>query len=97
MLNFIGSLLGKIADRVLPDRAKINEAQSRINETEVGGAPASILRLWRSFLGWVLALIFAWEIVGRSIIATYFPDVTLPPSVLKEITSLLMAMMGMGW
>ena len=97
MFDLLGKLLGKVADRVLPDRAKVNEAQSRINEQEIAGAPSSALRLWRSFLGWVLALIFVWEIIGRGIIATYFPDVTLPPSVLKEITSLLMAMLGMGW
>lgn len=90
-------ILGGLLDKVLPDRAKANEAQSRINEAEVSGAPASRLRLWRGFLGWVLALVFAWEVVGRGIVATYWPDITLPPSVLKEITTVLMGMLGLGW
>lgn len=90
-------ILGGILDKIIPDRAKANEAQSRINEAEVSGAPASILRLWRGFLGWVLALVFAWEVVGRGIVATYWADITLPPSVLKEITTVLMGMLGLGW
>ena len=33
-------------------------AQIRLNERETENAPSSVLRLWRSFLGWVLALLF---------------------------------------
>ena len=35
------SLIGKI----LPNRSAVNQAQSRINEAEVAGAPPSMLRL----------------------------------------------------
>lgn len=90
-------ILGGLLDKVLPDRGKANEAQSRINEAEVGGAPASILRLWRSFLGWVLALAFAWEVIMRPVIVTYWPDALLPPSVLGEVSKLLLGMLGLGW
>ena len=90
-------ILGTILDKVIPDRAKVNESQSKINEAEISGAPASRLRLWRSFLGWVLALAFSWEVIGRSVITTYWPGVKLPPSVLKEISTLLMGMLGLGW
>lgn len=95
-ISAVAGLLGKVFDRVLPDKSRINEAQSRINEAEVGGAGASFLRLWRGFLGWVLALIFAWEVVGRTIIATYWPDVTLPPSMLKEVLTILLGMLGLS-
>lgn len=72
-------------------------AQSRINEAEVSGAPPSRLRLWRSFLGWALTLAFLWEVMVRPVILTYWPDTPLPPSVLKEITSLLLGMLGLGF
>ena len=95
-LPVVGGILERVFDRVLPDKSKINEAQSRINEAEIGGGPASILRLWRSFLGWVLAIVFAWEVVARPIIATYSPNTTLPPSMLKEILTLLLGMLGLS-
>ena len=90
-------ILGQILDKVLPDRSKINDAQARINEAEVAGAPASHLRLWRSALGWVLAAAFAWEVIGRPIVLTYWPGVLLPPSVLGEVSKILLAMLGLGW
>jgi hypothetical protein len=93
-IPFVGKLLEKIFDRALPDKSKSNEAQARINEAEVSGAPTSHLRLWRSFVGWVMGLAVAWEILFRPVIVTYWPDAMLPPSMLKEVLSLLMAMMG---
>ncbi len=33
----------------------------------------------------------------RPVILTYWPDTPLPPSVLKEITSLLLGMLGLGF
>ena len=92
----VATLLGKAFDRILPDKAKINEAQSRINEAEVAGSGQSLLRNWRGFLGWVLAIVFAWEVVGRVIIATYWPEATLPPSMLKEIVTILLGMLGLS-
>ena len=90
----IADLVNKLVDRLLPDRTKQSEAQSRINEAEVSGAPASKLRLWRSFLGWALTLVFVWEVIGRPVISTYWPNAPLPPSMMKEIFTLLMAMLG---
>lgn len=100
MFGLIKSLFGlgeKALDKVFPDRAASREAQARINEAEVSGAPASRLRLWRSFLGWVLTVAALWEIILRPIIVTYWPETTLPPSVLKEIMSLLLGMLGLGF
>lgn len=99
-LPIIGGLLtgiGKLLGRALPDRADTNRAQARLNEAEIQGAPSSRLRLWRSFLGWVLALVFAFEVVLRGVIATYWPDVTLPPSALEAVSALLLGMLGLGW
>ena len=48
MWMLLGKLLGGLtglADRIVPDRNRQNEAQSRINEAEVSGAPASRMRL----------------------------------------------------
>jgi hypothetical protein len=95
-LPIIGVLLGRVFDRVLPDKAKINEAQARINEAEVSGGPASLLRLWRGFVGWTLGLCLAWEMIARPVVTTYWPEVTLPPSMLKEIATLLLGMLGLS-
>lgn len=71
--------------------------QAEINQAEIGGAPASRLRLWRSALGWALSLCFIWEAMIRPAICTYWPDALLPPSFIKEITSLLLGMLGLGF
>jgi hypothetical protein len=96
-LEAILGIGGKTLDKVFPDRAASREQQSKVNEAEVSGAPASRLRLWRSFLGWALALLFVWEVAGRSIIVTYWPDAKLPPSMLKEVMSMLLGMLGLGF
>lgn len=93
----LGDLIGKGLDKVFPDKAEARKQQSDINQEELKGAPSSRLRLWRSFLGWVLSLLFVWEVVIRMVIVTYWPDTKLPPSVLKEITSLLLGMLGLGF
>lgn len=95
--SFLGDIIAKVADKITPDKGKIIDGQNRINEMEITGAPTSRLRLWRSFLGWVLALVFAWEVVGRPVVVTYWPQVTLPPSTLSEVSRLLLGMLGLGW
>ena len=100
MLGWLEAILGiggKALDKVFPDRAASREQQSKVNEAEVSGAPQSRLRLWRSFLGWMLSLLFCWEVVGRAVVTTYWPDAKLPPSVLKEISTLLLGMLGLGF
>lgn len=92
---FIDTLLDKIG-KFLPDKQKLSEAQAKINEQEIAGAPASRLRLWRSFLGWILALCFVWEVPVRLLITTYFPNVKLPPPMLDEVSRLLFIMLGWG-
>ncbi|WP_298996889.1 hypothetical protein [uncultured Desulfovibrio sp.] len=100
MWSFLASIGSTLLGKIIPDRSKTNEAQSRINEAEVAGAPASRLRLWRSFLGWLLSLLFAWEVAGRLIvIPLFFPDLVknLPPSALNQIMTLLLGMLGLGF
>lgn len=96
-LPVLGGLIESISGKFAANKDKIVEGQNRINEAEVAGAPASRLRLWRPFLGWVLTFVFAWEVVGRSIIITYWPDTVLPPSTLKEISHVLLGMLGLGF
>ena len=93
-LSSITGLLGKGLDKIWPDKEKCREQQAALNQAELAGAPPSRLRLWRSFLGWILALLFVWEAVARPGIVTYWPDVTLPPSVLGEVVKLLLFMLG---
>ena len=103
MWSLLGTLIGGISGvvgKILPDRSQQNEAQSRINEAEVSGAPPSRMRLWRSFLGWVLALLFCWEVVGRMVIVPLFFaswGKSLPPSALDQIMALLLGMLGLGF
>ncbi|MEG2173821.1 MAG: hypothetical protein RRY29_11290 [Desulfovibrionaceae bacterium] len=96
-LGLIGTLVTTVVDRFSPEKSKVVEGQNRANEAEIANAPMSHLRLWRSFLGWVLAAVFAWEVVGRGIVLTYWPDTKLPPSVLQDIMTLLLGMLGLGW
>lgn len=96
-LGLIGKIVGAVADRIAPEKSKVVEGQNRANEAEISGGPVSHLRLWRGFLGWVLALVFAWEVVGRGIVLTYWPGTTLPPSALQDIMTLLLGMLGLGW
>ena len=96
-LPILGKTIEKIAEKISPDKSASRAEQSALNRAELEGAPASRLRLWRSFLGWVLSLLFVWEVVVRTVILTYWPGVKLPPSVLKEITSLLLGMLGLGF
>ena len=93
----LGTVIDRVTDRVLPDKSASREAQARINEAEVSGGPGSRLRLWRGFLGWCLSLLFVWEVAGRTVIATYWPGTKLPPSVLAEISALLLGMLGLGF
>lgn len=94
--TWAGKLMSVLAksSEVTAENAK---SQQELNKTEVEGAPVSLLRLWRGFLGWVLAITFAWEVIGRSVMTTYFPEIKLPPSVLDEISTLLIGMLGLGF
>ena len=87
--------LGKAGEEAAKDQAARAAAQARIGEAEIAGAPASLLRLWRSFLGWILVLCFAWEVIVRPLVSSWLPDKELPPSMLKEVTALLVGMLGM--
>lgn len=96
-LSFLKNIGGRILNKLTTDKSKILENQSSINAEEISNAPSSYLRLWRSFLGWILAITFAFEIIGRNIIITYWPDVILPPSALDSVMSILLGMLGLGF
>lgn len=83
------NLLRDLGTRLLRDltgssreRQELLAAQIRLNERETENAPSSVLRLWRSFLGWVLALLFCWEVPVRLLLLPLLaPDLLddLPP------------------
>lgn len=87
--------IGKSGEEKAKDQAARAAAQARIGEAEISGAPASALRLWRSALGWILVLCFVWEVVARPLVSGFFPDWELPASMLREVTALLVGMLGM--
>lgn len=93
-MSWLTDLIGKGVDKIWPDKSKAREQQTALNQEELKGAPTSRLRLWRSFLGWALALCFVWEVMVRPVVTTYWPSVTLPPSMLEEVCKLLLFMLG---
>lgn len=100
-LNFLGDMFGKVADKVAPDKGKILEAQSRLNEQELTGAPVSRLRLWRSALGWIVGSVFGFcivfEVLIRPLVTFYSPETPLPPPFdLTVVTRVLLGMLGLG-
>lgn len=90
----ISDLLSKGMDKIWPDKAKCREQQTDINKEELKGAPPSRLRLWRSFLGWTLSLLFVFEVAVRPVMTTYWPDVPLPPSSIDVVSKVLLLMLG---
>lgn len=101
MWRVLGKALGRLArnsGKLLLQGGQRHEAQSSINQQEISGAPASRLRLWRSFLGWVLSLLFVWEVAGRLILLPLLApewNASLPPPALEQIMALLLGMLGL--
>ena len=93
----IGEIAGKVIDKVAPDKTESRAQQVEMNKVELESAPSSYLRLWRSFLGWALSLCLVWEVMVRPVVLTYWPSVVLPPSMLGEIKSLILGMLGLGF
>jgi hypothetical protein len=93
-MSWLTDLIGKGVDKIWPDKSKAREQQTALNQEELRGAPTSRLRLWRSFLGWALSVLLVWEVMLRPVIATYWPDVPLPPSKLEEVGKILLFMLG---
>lgn len=93
-MSWLTDLIGKGVDKIWPDKSEARAQQVALNQEELKGAPQSKLRLWRSFLGWALSLLLVWEVAIRPVIATYWPDVTLPPSCLETVAKLLLFMIG---
>ena len=96
-IPIIGDIIGNVLDRFTTNKTESARQQTDLNREEIKGAGQSKLRLWRGFLGWVLAIVFAWEIIGRTILVTYFPHILLPDSMLEEVMRLLLAMLGLGF
>lgn len=93
-LNTLGRGLG----RLLGHDARQARIQARLNEQEIEGAPPSLLRLWRAFLGWMLTLLFGWEVLGRMVLIPLLAPQwlpALPPSTLDQIMRLLLGMLGL--
>ena len=82
LLRDLGTRLLRDLTGISRERQELLAAQIRLNERETENAPSSVLRLWRSFLGWVLALLFCWEVPVRLLLLPLLaPDLLddLPP------------------
>ena len=90
----LGGVLEKGMDKLWPDKAESRKQQTALNAEELKGAPTSRLRLWRPALGWALLICFVWEVMIRPVLVTYWPTLTLPPSMLEEVCKLLLFMLG---
>jgi len=51
----------------------------------------------RKLMMYLLCLLFAWEVVARPIIVTYWPETPLPPSMLKEVMLAVSSLFGLGF
>ena len=99
------NLLRDLGTRLLRDltgssreRQELLAAQIRLNERETENAPSSLLRLWRSLLGWLLALLLCWDVpVPALLLPLLAPDLLddLPPPALDQILGLLAGMLGL--
>ena len=92
-----GKIVGSVIDKVNPDKAESRRQQHELNMMELDKAPQSRLFLWRPFTMWLFALLAAWEIVVRPIIVTYWPDATVPPSMLETVLEILLGGMALGF
>ncbi len=98
MWKLLGKALHSLVRRTATARSSNSTAQQRLNEHEISGAPASRLRLWRAFLGWVLSLLFVWEVAGRLVLIPLLApqwEARLPPPALEQIMTLLAGMLGL--
>ncbi len=95
----LGGLLDKALDRLLRDKGKVAEGQQELNKLELQEAPKSYLRLWRSFLFWVISLCVLYVMVVQPVMRFYFPDVPLPPLAVEfeELLRLLLIGLGAGY
>ena len=92
----LGGLLDKALDRLLRDKGKVAEGQQELNKLELQEAPKSYLRLWRSFLFWVISLCVLYVMVVQPVMRFYFPDVPLPPLAVEFEELLRLLLIGLG-
>lgn len=95
----LGSLVGPLLDifkKKTTDKDKALEAQTELRKLELQEAPKSYLRLWMSFLGWVLALCVAYGLAIQPVVAFYFPKIPLPQLPMEVVARLLMGMLGIS-
>lgn len=98
MMGLLSTLLGlggKALEKILPDRAKLQQQHMEINaETE----RASNGRMTpRKLFMYMLALAAGWDLLARPVISTYWPEIPLPPGLGKELLLAISSMFGMGF
>ena len=83
-----------------PRQKKLTEGQLELNKLELQEAPRSYLRLWRSFLFWVLSLCFLYVVIAQPLLTFYFPGLPLPvvsEELSDTIIRLLLVGLGAGY
>jgi len=108
-LDVVGSIIGKVADRIDDftfDKqekaeliAEINKAQLEVNKVE-SGHTSMFVAGWRPFVGWTCGIALCYHFVLQPFLVflcySFGYQVDLPVFNMQTLTTVLMGMLGLG-
>ena len=108
-LDVVGSIIGKVADRIDDftfDKqekaeliAEINKAQLEVNKVEAGHTSMFVAG-WRPFVGWTCGIALCYHFVLQPFLVflcySFGYQVELPVFNMQTLTTILMGMLGLG-
>jgi hypothetical protein len=108
-LDVVGSIIGKVADRIDDftfDKqekaeliAEINKAQLEVNKVE-SGHTSMFVAGWRPFVGWTCGIALCYHFVIQPFLVflcySFGYQVELPVFNMQTLTTVLMGMLGLG-
>ncbi len=108
-LDVVGSIIGKVADRIDDftfDKqekaeliAEINKAQLEVNKVE-SGHTSMFVAGWRPFVGWTCGIALCYHFVLQPFLVflcySFGYQVELPVFNMQTLTTILMGMLGLG-
>ena len=108
-LDIVGSIIGKVADRIDDftfDKqekaeliAEINKAQLEVNKVE-SGHTSMFVAGWRPFVGWTCGIALCYHFVLQPFLVflcySFGYQVELPVFNMQTLTTILMGMLGLG-
>ena len=108
-LDVVGSIIGKVADRIDDftfDKqekaeliAEINKAQLEVNKVE-SGHTSMFVAGWRPFVGWTCGIALCYHFVLQPFLVflcySFGYQVDLPVFNMQTLTTVLVGMLGLG-